>query len=198
MGFPSLSQAARLLLSPPQNYFHSVPKWQLGTEADSRTLRPLVHLSILYLGYQNSLYLQSILCSLVHQVLYSRVSMLLASLFSVCHELYLVYACVKHVRKWWSESEMNLRTLNCVSGVTHSSPNAKLCGMVCSISPMKPTKTCSYFSNRKSTMTLFCFNSSVWRKLVEGGSSTTLTLSNCEVKRSHQGDNLKVQYCSQW
>ena len=98
VGFPSLSQAARLLLSPPQNYFHSVPKWQLGTEADSRTLRPLVHLSILYLGYQNSLYLQSILCSLVHQVLYSRVSMLLASLFSVRHELYLVYACVKHVQ----------------------------------------------------------------------------------------------------
>ena len=32
-----------------------------------------------------------------------------------------------------------------VSGVTHASPNAKLCGVVRGVSPMKKSKTCSYF-----------------------------------------------------
>ena len=43
-----------------------------------------------------------------------------------------------------------------VSGVTRASPNAKLCGIVRSISPMKKSKTCAYFDGEvchgKSTM----------------------------------------------
>ena len=60
-----------------------------------------------------------------------------------------------------------------VSGVTHASPNAKLCGVVRSNSPMKKSKMCAHFdgeiSDGKSTMRLFKFDNSVRRKLVEGG-----------------------------
>ena len=39
----------------------------------------------------------------------------------------------------------------------------------------------------------FGFDSRVQRKLMEGGSSTTLALSNCEVKKSRHGDQSEVQ-----
>lgn len=84
-----------------------------------------------------------------------------------------------------------------VSGVIHLSPNAKLCGMVQSVSLMKKNKTCAYFdgeiSDGKSTMRSFGFDSSMQRKLVEEGSGTTLVLSNCKVRKSRHRDQLEVQ-----
>lgn len=63
-----------------------------------------------------------------------------------------------------------------VSGVIYLSPNAKLCGVVQSVSLMKKNKTCAYFdgeiSDGKSTMRSFGFDSSMQKKLVEEGSGT--------------------------
>ena len=40
---------------------------------------------------------------------------------------------------------VDLEEFEDVSGVTQPSPNAKLCGVVCGVSPMKKSKTCAYF-----------------------------------------------------
>ena len=92
---------------------------------------------------------------------------------------------------------VDLEEFEDVSGVTQPSPNAKLCSVVHGVSPMKKSKTCAYFdgeiSDGKSTMRLFGFDCSVRRKLMEGGSGTTLVLSNCEVRKSRHGDQLEVQ-----
>ena len=73
---------------------------------------------------------------------------------------------------------VDLEEFEDVSGVTQPSPNAKLCGVVRGISLMKKSKTYPYFdgeiSDGKSTMQLFGFDCSVRRKLMEGGSGTTL------------------------
>ena len=53
---------------------------------------------------------------------------------------------------------VDLEEFEDVSGVTQPSPNAKLCGVVCGVSPMKKSKMCAYFdgeiSDGKSTMRL--------------------------------------------
>ena len=84
-----------------------------------------------------------------------------------------------------------------VSGISHPSPNAKVHAVPSSLSPMKKSKTCSFFDGEvtdgKQTMRLFRFDTSVWRKLVEfDESKDTVALSNCEVKRSYKGEQLEI------
>jgi len=75
-------------------------------------------------------------------------------------------------------SREQLEDFDDVSRVTHSSPNAKLSGVVWSVSPMRPSKTCSYFDGEisdvksTSTMRLFGFDGSVRRKLLARKSSS--------------------------
>ncbi len=79
------------------------------------------------------------------------------------------------------------------------SPNAKVHGVVSCVSPMKRSKTCSYFDGEvtdgKNTMRLFGFDGAagVRRKLVEfEGKPQAISLSACEVKKARQGDRLEI------
>lgn len=80
-----------------------------------------------------------------------------------------------------------------------SSPRAKVSGVVSSMSPMKKTKTCSYFDAKitdgKASMRLYGYDSGVRRKIIEGGSGASISLSNCEIKKSRMGDQLEVCQC---
>lgn len=83
-----------------------------------------------------------------------------------------------------------------VTSISHISPNAKVSGVVSCISPMKESKNCSYFDGNftdgKASLRLFGFDSSVRRKLVESGYGASITISNCEVKKSRIGEELEV------
>ena len=63
-----------------------------------------------------------------------------------------------------------------VSEVVRASPNAKIHAVVQSVSPMKKSKTCSYFDGEvtdgKSTVRVYGFDCGVRRKLVEFGESS--------------------------
>ncbi len=58
-----------------------------------------------------------------------------------------------------------------LSKVSYTSPNAKIHAVVDSLSPMKKSKTCSYFDGQitdgKTTMQVFGFDAGMRRKLVE-------------------------------
>ena len=78
-----------------------------------------------------------------------------------------------------------------------ASPNAKIHAVVQSVSPLKKSKTCSYFdsevTNGKSTMRVYGFDCGVRRKLVEFGESRdAVVMSNCAVKRSQKGEELEI------
>lgn len=84
-----------------------------------------------------------------------------------------------------------------VSEMTCPSPNAKVHGVLSSLSPMKKTKTCSFFdgqlSDGKATVRLFGFDAGVRRKLVEfEEAKQSVSLCNCEVKRSRRGNDLEI------
>ena len=84
-----------------------------------------------------------------------------------------------------------------VSEVVRVSPNAKIHAVVQSVSPMKKSKTCSYFDGEvtdgKSTVRVYGFDCRVRRKLVEFGESrNVVVMSNCEVKRSQKGEELEI------
>ena len=84
-----------------------------------------------------------------------------------------------------------------VSEVSSVSPNAKIHAVVESLSPMKKSKTCSYFDGQitdgKTTMRVFGFDAGVRRKLVEfEDTKKAVALTNCEVKRSRRGEDLEV------
>ena len=86
-----------------------------------------------------------------------------------------------------------------VSSVDAPSRNAKIHGILTALSPMKKSRTCQYFdgelSDGKKNMRLFGFDSArgVRRKLEElQGKDATITLSNCEVKHSRQGETLEI------
>ena len=84
-----------------------------------------------------------------------------------------------------------------ISSILHPSPNAKLHGVVTSVSPMKKGKSCSYFdgeiSDGKGSMRMFGFDSGVRRKLIEHQSQNdAVSLSYCEIKHARQGDQLEV------
>ena len=79
------------------------------------------------------------------------------------------------------------------------SPNAKVYGVLNSLSPLKKSKGCAYFDGQitdgKTTMRLFGFDSSVRRRLAELESeSTPVALSYCEVKKSRKGEQLEVSF----
>lgn len=87
-----------------------------------------------------------------------------------------------------------------ISGV-HTSPRAKIHGVVNLVSPMKKSKTCPYFdgefSDGKSTMRLFGFDSGVRRKLLEAEEKNKpVALVNCEVKQSRFSQQLEVRLAS--
>ena len=54
-----------------------------------------------------------------------------------------------------------------VSEVSNTSPNARIHGLLAAVSPMKKSKTCSYFNGEltdgKATMCVFGFDSGVYR-----------------------------------
>ena len=75
----------------------------------------------------------------------------------------------------------------------NASPNAKIHGVVTTVSPMKKGKTCSYFdgeiSDGQAKMRVFGFDSGVRRELLEyEEKEDAVVLSHCEVKRAHQGE----------
>ena len=86
-----------------------------------------------------------------------------------------------------------------VSSVDGPSPNAKIHGVLTTLSPVKKSRTCNYFDGEltdgKLNMRLFGFDSAegVRRKLqVFQGKDATVMLSNCEVKRSRKGQQLEI------
>lgn len=85
-----------------------------------------------------------------------------------------------------------------VSDVGHASPSASVHGVVNMLSPMKQSKSCSFFdgkiSDGKSSMRLFGFDSGVRRKLLSAEESKNpVALVNCEVKHSRHGQELEVR-----
>ncbi len=79
-----------------------------------------------------------------------------------------------------------------VSKVSYPSTKAKIHAMVASVSPMKKSKTCSFFDGEitdgKSCMRVFGFDAGVRRKLVSfEESKSAVALANCEVKNSRIG-----------
>ena len=96
-----------------------------------------------------------------------------------------------------AKRERECEELDGVSKVLHPSPNAKIHSVVTSVSPMKKAKTCSFFdgeiSDGKATMRVFGFDSGVRRRLADfGDSKSPVALSNCEVKSSRKGQELKI------
>lgn len=84
-----------------------------------------------------------------------------------------------------------------VSSVQHTSPNVKFLGLVTMVSPMKNSKTCSYFngqiSDSKSRKWVFKFDAGFHRKLLEHhGKEEAVLLSHCEVKQAWIGEQLEV------
>ena len=86
-----------------------------------------------------------------------------------------------------------------VSSVDDPSPNAKIHGVLTTLSPVKKSLTCNYFHGElkdgKLNMRLFGFDSVevVIRKLYDlQGKDTTGTLSNREIKRSRKGQQLET------
>lgn len=86
-----------------------------------------------------------------------------------------------------------------VSSVDHPSPRAKIHGVITMLSPMKKSKNnCNYFNGElgdgKSTMRVFGYDSNVRRQLWEHHEKDEpVSLSNCQVKTSRDGDMLEVQ-----
>ena len=84
-----------------------------------------------------------------------------------------------------------------VSEISNTSPNARIHGVLTALSPMKKSKTCSYFDGEvtdgKATMRVFGFDCGVRRRLIEfEDGKNPLVMSNCEVKRSRRGDQLEI------
>ncbi len=86
-----------------------------------------------------------------------------------------------------------------VSAVVSPSAMAKIHGVVTSISPMKKSRSCSYFDGEitdgKANMRIFGFDAAagVRKKLLEfEGKKESVMLSKCEVKRARQGDQMEV------
>ena len=83
--------------------------------------------------------------------------------------------------------------------MSHACENAKIHGVVNSLSPMKKSKNFTYFdgeiSDGKASLQIFGFDSGVRRRKLaefEEGSSA-VALSHCEVKRPRKGDQLEIQ-----
>lgn len=70
-----------------------------------------------------------------------------------------------------AKREREVEEFEDVSKVLHPSPNAKIHAVVNAVSPMKKSKTCSFFDGEitdgKACMRVFGFDASVRRKLVE-------------------------------
>ena len=96
-----------------------------------------------------------------------------------------------------AKREQELEELESVSEISHVSPNAKVNGVVTSLSPMKKSKTCSYFdgdlTDDKGCMRIFGFDAGVRKKLaLFEESKDAVALSNCKVKTSRKGQELEV------
>ena len=84
-----------------------------------------------------------------------------------------------------------------LSKVSNPSPKAKIHAVVMSVSPMKKSRTCSFFdseiSDGKACMRVFGFDMGVRRKLVElEESKSAVALANCKVKHSRKGQEMEV------
>ena len=84
-----------------------------------------------------------------------------------------------------------------ISEVTKSGPNATINGVLTSLSPMKRSRSSSFFegsiTDGKASMRLYGFDSTVRRKLSHFMDATqSVVLDNCEVKPSRLNDNLEL------
>ena len=81
--------------------------------------------------------------------------------------------------------------------ISHTSPNAKLHGVILSLSPMQRGKTCSYFHGQvtdgDSSVCIFGFDVGVRKKLAFfEGNKQAVTITNCEVKASKRSKALEI------
>ena len=99
------------------------------------------------------------------------------------------------------ECELELEEFDDLSSVSHTSSCANIHGVLTQLSPMKKSRSssCSYFdgelSDGKNSMRVFGFESSVQRKLADfykKDLSLSLAVSNCERKRSRNGEHFEV------
>ena len=84
-----------------------------------------------------------------------------------------------------------------VASIVHGSPNAKVCGVVTELSPMKRGRSCTYYdgelSDGRSKVRLFGFDAKSRESLntfyekKEG-----VAISSCEVKSSRSGGNFEL------
>ena len=84
-----------------------------------------------------------------------------------------------------------------VSEVVQPSPKAKIRCVVTSLSPIRPSKTCSFFEGEvtdgKGKMRVFGFDSRVRRRLVDfQATKETVAMRNCEVKHGRKTEGLEI------
>ena len=96
-----------------------------------------------------------------------------------------------------AKREREIDEFETVSEISHASPNAKVHGVISSLSPMKKSKTCSYFDGEvtdgKSCMRVFGFDVGVRKRLaLYEETKEPVAISNCEVKNSRRGKDLEV------
>ena len=69
-----------------------------------------------------------------------------------------------------AKHERELEEFDSLSEISHASPNAKVHSVVTLLSPVKKSKTCSYFdgdfTNGKACMHMFSFDAGVCKKLL--------------------------------
>ena len=95
---------------------------------------------------------------------------------------------------WRATRKRTHHVCRCIHEISHTSPNAKLHGV---LSPMKKSKTCSYFDGEvtdgKACIRVFGFDAGVRKKLAFfQEAKDAVMISNCEVKNSRKGKELEV------
>ena len=85
-----------------------------------------------------------------------------------------------------------------ISDISHPSPNAKICGVLSQLSPMKQGGSCDYFdgslTDGKATIRVYRFDPRIHEKLVKfHENKDSLMISNCVIKPSQRGDQLEVR-----
>lgn len=105
--------------------------------------------------------------------------------------------CNTQCNKMACKREHEMEEFEDISKVLHPSPKAKINAVLTNVSPMKRSKTCSFFDGEitdgKSTMRVFGFDDTVRRKLISyEESKSPVMFENCEVKPSRKGNQLEV------
>jgi len=82
-----------------------------------------------------------------------------------------------------------------VSGITGTSLDAQICGVLQDVSPMKKGRGAPYLdgeiANEKKKVRVFGFDSSIRKRLLEE-TGKGIVLGNCEVKKTQYGNDYEV------